>query len=52
MEIFLLLPLRSRKSDKFKENNKKIIDLIPKMKQKRLRAITLQRAIEKCPTLL
>ena len=45
-EISLFSPLRPRKSDNFKAGNR-TKELIQKNEQRRLKAITLQEAVEK-----
>ena len=56
-DIFLLYPLRaiaanfSWKCDNFRESNREK-ELIPKMNQRRLKAITLQEALQKSPIML
>ena len=55
-ENLSLSPLSARESDSWKSDNykkgKKVKKIITKIKQRRLRAITLQRAIENSPILL
>ena len=64
-ENLSLSPLRARKSDSYSYRNswksevtlgrkikKRSKDMLPKTKQRRIRVITLQEAIENCPILL